>query len=194
MLFGIAATPGAKIPAVALTSMTCNIAIYLRERGEVSADVYASSCRREAHFALQEGGRSGGEESTAALLRIIGTTLLEEADQHAGGAMVPMSFVRKTLSETTRRVRSTFSKCRTRGTCAGRRKRRRARRRLRFFVDILGGRRRRRLLRRRGAQQEVEQGTRRSGRGARSPVAVCCERFRCYSTRCVREGLRGSRR
>ncbi len=117
MLFGIAATPGARIPAVARRRMV-DIAIYLQERarpyvcGEVSADEYASSCRREAHFVLQEGGRSGGEESTAALLWIIGTTLLEEADQHAGGAMVPMSFVRKTLLETTRRVRSTFSNAR----------------------------------------------------------------------------------
>ena len=126
MLFGIAATPRSKNigRGVDITDdlqqrrrMVDN-AFYLRERvrpyvrGEVSADTYTSSCRREAHFILQEGGRSGGEESTAALLWIIGTTLLEEADPHAGGAMVPVSFVRKTLSKTTRRVRSTFSNAR----------------------------------------------------------------------------------
>ncbi len=126
MLFSIAATPGSKNigRGVDITDdlqqrrrMVDN-AFYLRERvrpyvrGEVSADKYASSCRREAHFILQVGGRSGGEESTAALLWIIGTTLLEEADPHAGGAMVPVSFVRKTLSKTTRRVRSTFSNAR----------------------------------------------------------------------------------
>lgn len=88
-----------------------DVAVHIRDRvnsyvrGEVSLDEYTSSCRKEANFIL----RSGGEEITAAFLRVVGSTLREEADQHIGYVL---PFVRKTISESSQRVKSSIANAR----------------------------------------------------------------------------------
>mmetsp|Transcript_35581 Transcript_35581/g.74998 ORF Transcript_35581/g.74998 Transcript_35581/m.74998 type:complete len:680 (-) Transcript_35581:71-2110(-) len=90
-----------------------DIAKYLREkvisfvRGECTMEDLTQSCRKEANFILQEGG-----EPTAAFLRLIGRTLMEEADQQTGH-MLP--FVRKTVSDSSLKVKSSIANARLYG-------------------------------------------------------------------------------
>jgi len=87
-----------------------DVALYLRARvnsyarGETTMEEFTLSCRKEANFILQGGG-----EPTAAFLRVIGKTLLEDADQHIGYVL---PFVRKTFSDSSQKVKSSIANAR----------------------------------------------------------------------------------
>mmetsp|Transcript_33302 Transcript_33302/g.69999 ORF Transcript_33302/g.69999 Transcript_33302/m.69999 type:complete len:559 (+) Transcript_33302:16-1692(+) len=89
---------------------TVDIAKFLRDRvdpyvrGEMSMEEFVLSCRKEANFILREGG-----EPTAAFLRVIGRTMMEEADQRIGHVL---PFVRKKLSVSSQKFRSSMANIR----------------------------------------------------------------------------------